>query len=258
MPELPDLEVFSKNLQKKIGGRKIIGLRVMKKKNFQVSSGELKTKIIGQKLDKVYREGKELRFRLRNKNELGLHLMLHGKLVWFEGKNTNRHTLVEMQFEKGLGLAVTDFQSKARMSLNPPVSTVPDALSTKLTQRFLDEIADKRSGIKNLLLDQHVIRGIGNAYADEILWKAGISPFSVTSMIPKSKLKALILSIPKVLKAAIKEIGRAEPGIIGGEFRSFLNIHNANRKTSPSGAKIKTRVTGGRKTYYTDEHVLFE
>lgn len=80
------------------------------------------------------------------------------------------------------------------------------------------------------MLDQQLIRGIGNAYADEILWDAGISPFSVSGKIPPGKISALAKSIRKVLKAAEKRIIKKHHGIIAGEVRDFLLIHNPDKK----------------------------
>lgn len=78
-----------------------------------------------------------------------------------------------------------------------------------------------RTNIKNLLLDQKVIRGIGNAYADEILWHARISPLSVCNKIPDEKIKAIAKSIKTVLHKAIKHICKSHPQIISGEVRDF-------------------------------------
>lgn len=105
-------------------------------------------------------------------------------------------------------------------------------------------------------MDQQVVRGIGNAYADEILWNARISPFSKAEKIPASKIRSLASSVRKVLTRAEKQISKEEPGIIGGEIRDFLDIHNAKEKRSPTGALIRKKA-GTRKTYYTDEQELF-
>jgi formamidopyrimidine-DNA glycosylase len=162
-----------------------------------------------------------------------------------------------MIFENGKKLALTDYQRNARIIVNPEPAKAPDALSPEVNLTFWKNALKSKATIKNLLLDQNVIRGIGNAYADEILWEAGISPFSVSNKIPAEKVKALAKAVKKVLTSAIKQIGKAEPGIIGGEIRDFLNIHNADKKTSPTGAVIKHKTIGGRKTYFTDEQELY-
>jgi formamidopyrimidine-DNA glycosylase len=257
MPELPDLEVFGQNLNKKLKGKKLISVNVLKPKNINVSKGILKKKLEGQKISRIYREGKELRFAFQNKNIIGLHLMLRGKLFWFDENNENRHTLLELLFGKGANLAITDYQYSAKITLNPSASPAPDALSKRLSEKFLQQKLQSKAKIKSLLLDQHIIRGIGNAYADEILWTARISPFSIANKIPKPRIRKLLVAIKSVLKKAIQSVKKAEPGIIGGELRSFLNIHNAGRKLSPGGAVIKNKSIGGRKTYYTDEQVIY-
>lgn len=256
MPELPDLQVFSRNLDKKLAGKKLEEINLFKGVRINVTKSSFKKAIEGQKLVKVYREGKELRFLFGNKNVVGMHLMLRGKLFWFEEKNTHSHTLAEFIFSN-TGLAFTDYQQKAMLTLNPEEAEAPDALSKEIDLDFWKENLQSKAAIKNLLLDQHVIRGIGNAYADEILWKAGISPFSKSNKIPAAKIKSLSRAVPAVLKKAEQQIAKADPAIIGGELRDFLLIHNSHKKKSPSGAAIKQKTSGARKTYYTDEQRLF-
>jgi formamidopyrimidine-DNA glycosylase len=258
MPELPDLQVFSRNLTKQLAGKTLEKINVSTGAKINVPKAKLKKELEGQKLARVYREGKELRFAFKNNAILGVHLMLRGKLFWFEEKNPHKHTLLEMIFSNpGYALALTDFQRKATVTLNPSPSDVPDALSKEVNLSFWKDQLQSRATIKNLLLDQHIIRGIGNAYADEILWDAGISPFSVSNKLPAAKVKSLAASVKKVLTKAEKQIAKADPDIIGGEIRDFLLIHNADKKKSPGGATIK-KTEGARKTYYTDEQKLFK
>lgn len=256
MPELPDLQVFSRNLNRQLAGKTLEKINVSNGARLNVAKAKLKKSLEGQKLEKVYREGKELRFAFQNGNLLGLHLMLRGKLYWFEAENPPKYTLLELVF-KDRRLALTDYQRKAAITLNPPATDAPDALSKEVNSKFWKKQLQSRAAIKNLLLDQHVIRGIGNAYADEILWDAGISPFSISNKLPPAKIKALASSIKKVLKKAEQQISKADPGIIGGEIRDFLLIHNAKKKSSPTGGAIKSKTAGARKTYYTNEQELF-
>jgi formamidopyrimidine-DNA glycosylase len=109
-----------------------------------------------------------------------------------------------------------------------------------------------------VLMDQKVLRGIGNAYADEILWHAKISPFSMSNKIPADKVEVLIKSIKSVLEDAEKEILKANPDIITGEVRDFLIVHQPRKKTTPQGKTIHQKEVSSRKTYYTDEQQLFE
>jgi len=257
MPELPDLEVFSHNLNKALAGKKVSEVEIKNARKLNTDSKELKASIEDQKLKKVYRDGKELFFEFSNGNILGLHLMLHGELHLSKEKEKYNHTIISLAFSDGHELVLTDFQGAAVVSLNPEQKKAPDALSKEMTVEYLKEVVQKsRAAIKNILLDQKIIRGIGNAYADEILWDAGISPFSPGKNIPDNKVTALAKSIRQVLTDAQEEIRKADPDIITGEIRHFLKIHNSKKKTSPTGATIKVK-TATRKTYYTDEQEEF-
>lgn len=259
MPELPDLNVFAKNLDKKLAGKKIEKIEVENKSKLKVSVPELKKEIEGSKLKKVYREGKELHFEFSNGNILGLHLMLHGNLNLFEGKNEKKNTIIELHFDDDTGLALTDYQGAANATLNPVIKNSPDALSGDVNYKFLKEqLSKKRTNIKTFLLDQNIIRGIGNAYADEILYEAGIRPESICNKIPDDKIKVLAKEIKAVLKNAEKQILKINPEIISGEERSFLKIHNSKKKESPTGAKIHNKMVNSRITYYTNEQELYE
>ena len=258
MPELPDLQVFAKNLSKKLKGKTLKKLTVVRSKKLKIPAAKLKKAIEKQPLKNITRVGKELHFRFGNDNILSLHMMLHGKLEYFTKKNPHKYTIIEMLFDDGTGLALTDFQGQATPTLNPEAPGAPDALSRENNYKHLKKIMDSKATVKNILMDQHLIRGIGNAYADEILWDARISPFSVGSKIPDGSIKTLARSIRKVLTAAEKKIRKEFPDIIGGEVRDFLGVHNAKKETSPAGAPIKRSTVGGRKTYYTREQKLYK
>ncbi|MBA4058070.1 MAG: DNA-formamidopyrimidine glycosylase, partial [Marivirga sp.] len=210
-----------------------------------------------QTIKSVYREGKELHFQFSKDDVLGLHLMLHGALSFTEIDEVVKHAVLELVFDEKK-LALTDWQRAAKIKLNPEPSDVPDALSNDVNYEFLKTALQKRTTIKNFLLDQKMIRGIGNAYADEILWDAGISPFSICKAIPDKAIKKLAHSIHKILADAEKNIKKADPQRISGELREFLVIHNSKKKTSPTNAPIQYKMVASRKTYFTNEQELFE
>jgi formamidopyrimidine-DNA glycosylase len=259
MPELPDLQVFSKNLSRHLKGKKVSSVVLRNSKKANVSEKEFNKQLIGQSVENVYREGKEIYIQFRNKAIVGLHMMLRGQLSFFEGSNDKRFPIVEIHFRDKTGLAMSDYQGQATPTLNPVPRDSPDALSKDVNFKFLKTRFQKsKAAVKNLLLDQDFIRGIGNAYADEILWAAKISPFSAANQIPDAYVKTLAKAIKSVLTAAEKSILKSNPDIIGGEVRDFLKIHNSKKDKSPSGAKIIHKVAGSRKTYYTTEQQLFE
>jgi formamidopyrimidine-DNA glycosylase len=258
MPELPDIEVFSRNLKKMYGGKKLSRIKVVNNKNIKDSPKVLSKALEGKTLKDVYRSGKEMRFLFSNGAILGLHLMLTGDLIPFEGKNDRKSTKVEFYFEGGKNLALADRFKNAFVKLDPEEKEGIDALDPRLNYRYLKKALDRKAAVKNILLDQNVIRGIGNAYSDEILWHSRISPFSKGKAIPDDRIKELARNIKKVLKKATANIFRNHPGLIHGEVRDFLDIHTRKKERSPTGAKIKIASRGMLKTYYTDEQVLYE
>jgi formamidopyrimidine-DNA glycosylase len=255
MPELPDLQAFSHNLNKTLHGKKVAKVTSSAKK-LNVSETELNEALTGKTVKAVVRNGKELNIQFSGGQVLGLHLMLHGKLFLFDDENRNKNTVLEITFTDKSGLALTDFQKMATPTLNPEESAAPDALEMD-ADKLKQALGKSKAGIKAVLLNQHIVRGIGNAYADEILWHARISPFSQSSKIPPEKIEDLAKSIKEVLTQAEKHILKTHPDIINGEVRDFMLIHNSKAKQSPDGADIKVEA-GTRKTYYTDEQVLYK
>ena len=258
MPELPDLQIFRKNLAKKLVGKKLHKITIRNQRKLKVSPAKLKKAVEGEKLTAIERIGKELHFCFSNDQVLGLHLMLRGDLHFFDEKNTAKFTIVELLFDGDVGLAMTDYQGQATPTLNPEARDAPDALSSALNLKYLKKLlSDSKAVVKNVLLDQHAIRGIGNAYADEILWHAKISPFSISNKIPTNAVSQLLKSIKSVLKKAEQSIVKTHPDIISGEVRDFMLVHHAKKERSPGGSAIQVKKNGSRKTYYTDEQVLY-
>ncbi|RYY55388.1 MAG: Fpg/Nei family DNA glycosylase [Chitinophagaceae bacterium] len=257
MPEIPDLEAFSKNLTKKLKGAKLEALVVHQRAKVKPAAAAIRKAIVGKKLVEVYRDGKQLRFLFEGKQLLGVHLMLHGEFRW-EVEKKPAYLLVEFAFKGKPVLWLTDFHRQANIFLDPEPSAVPDVLDKKLTLAAWKKFLDNDAMIKNHLRNQDLLRGMGNAYTDEILYEAGISPFSVSSKIPVDKIKALMKAIKKVYKQASAEIKKNDPDVIGGEYRAFMKVHNSKRDTTPSGAAILKKTTGGSKTYYTKEQQLYK
>src|SRR3954452_25500760 len=104
MPELPDLQVFSRNLNKKFDGKKVKEVIVHVDKRLKTSAKDLKKALEKSKLKEVNRVGKELHFTFDNGRVLGMHLMLKGNLYAYEEKNESKHSIFELKFEDGSGL----------------------------------------------------------------------------------------------------------------------------------------------------------
>jgi formamidopyrimidine-DNA glycosylase len=256
MPELPDLQVFSRNLTKALKGKKLEKADIKVTAKLNVPEKELKEALEGSILTKIIRVGKELHFEFDNKHILGLHLMLHGQLFLFKNNNEHKFTIIELLFDDETGLALTDFQKAATPTLDPADNDAPDALDFE--EKYLaNKLSSTKTPVKTVLMDQKVLRGIGNAYADEILYDAKLSPFSPSNKIPADKIKQLAKSIKTVLEDAEKHILKDHPDIISGEYRDFLQVHQPKRKETPDGETIHQKPVGSRKTYYTDSQELF-
>ena len=258
MPEIPDIEVFSRNLKDLLAGKHVAKIKVINGKKLKDNPKDLSKALEGQQLLDVYRSGKELRMQFSNNVVLGIHLMLTGDLRLFEKENEWKSTIIEIHFKDGSGIALTDRMKNAAVKLDPVDKVGIDALDKGLNYKKLKEILDRKAAIKNVLLDQDIIRGIGNSYSDEILWQTRISPFSKANAIPDEKIKELAIVIKKVLKDAIKKIYKAHPGKIQGEVKDYLQIHTKKKTESPTGSPILTAERGMLKTYYTDEQVMYE
>jgi formamidopyrimidine-DNA glycosylase len=255
MPEMPDVQIFAKNLNNIFAGKKLLKLKVVNGRKLPDTAKALASTLEGKKLKRIYRSGKEIRFEFSDGTLLGLHLMLTGDIFIFTGKNDHHSTIVEFYFEGGENLTLTDRMKNASIRLNPVDKEGVDVL--ELDFSYLKKIFNRRATIKNILLDQDLIRGIGNGYSDEILWETRISPYSIASALPDKKIKELAKAIPKVLLEAAKKIDKAYPGRINDEVKEFLLIHRKVNANSPTGRPIQIDVKGNRKTYFTDEQILY-
>ena len=257
MAELPDLSVFAKTLNHYFKGRTLKSIEVTVAKKLNVTAKELKDTLEGNRLELVQREGKTLEFNFGNGNILGLHLMLRGELTLIDKDNPSpRFEIIRFDFGKYGAFAVTDFLKQARPTLNPKPVNVPDALAIG-QQEFIKILSKKEVAVKTVLMDQKQVRGIGNSYADEILWQARISPFSIASSIPKKVTIALFDTMRKVLHDAIDTISELNGNELRGELRDVLKIHAAHLDKSPTGKQIKSEKLNGRTAYFTDEQKLY-
>jgi formamidopyrimidine-DNA glycosylase len=256
MAELPDLSVFAQILNRRFGGRTLERLEVVVSNKLNVTAAKLRSALEGQKLANVSREGKTLQLHFSDSRVLGIHLMLRGELVSLDSGELPRFTILAFRFTANTGFAVIDLQKQARPTLNPAPVSAPDALAMEHAY-FKGLLAKKRTVIKTLLMDQKLSRGIGNSYADEILYDAGISPFSIASTIPGKEVDRLYKSIKKVLHKAIADIAAANGDELKGELRDFLEVHVPHREQTSHGEPIKTEKIGGRTTYYIDSQQLF-
>jgi formamidopyrimidine-DNA glycosylase len=256
MAELPDLTVFAGILTRKFEGKTLHEIEITEARKLNVSRENLRSALEGRNLTRVSREGKTLQLQFSGDQVLGLHLMLRGELVELKNNEKPRFQILAFHFTDGTGFAVVDLQKQATPTLQPKPVEIPDALNMDQSY-FTALLAKKRTNIKTLLMDQKSLRGIGNSYADEILYHAGVSPFSIANALPAKQVAKILESLNTVLHQAIQDIAEANGDALTGELKDFMSVHRPGLKKTAKGEMIKTAKIGGRKTYYTDAQQLF-
>ena len=257
MPELPDLAVYVENLMARLKGKTVQSVDYHRDTRLNTSHEDLRNSLCNTSIASVERSGKEIVFFFSNKATLFVHLMLFGKFTITPDPVAVRFRVLTIGFGGSLSLVVSDPKDLVTVKVNPIPSSVPDALEIDGTYLRRKVAERPRVRAKAFLMDQAIMRGIGNAYADEILWQARISPKSAVGRIPDHAIDDFLISIRSVLTEAIEEIKRQSPEIISGEVRGFLRVHNSKRSESPTGHRIMKEKKGSQVTYFTQEQVLY-
>ena len=256
MPELPDLAVFSENLQARLQGKTVHSVECQRAIRLNTSPEQLKSALCNASIASVRRAGKEMAFGFTNQATLFVHLMLKGKFHITSVPATVESQMLTLSLG-GESLVVSDPEGQVSLKLNPSLSSVPDALEVEGTYLRRKISERRKKGVKAFLIDQSLLRGIGNAYVDEILWQARIAPKSIVGKIRDHVIEDLLISIKSVLTDAIDEIKKRKPETISEEVRDFLRVHNPKRSVSPTGHRIMTEQVASRITYFTEEQVLY-
>jgi formamidopyrimidine-DNA glycosylase len=213
----------------------------------------------GETLTKFERAGKQMRVLFSNDRVLGVHLMLNGEIHVCEKGEEAKFVSCTISFTDGKSVAFTDKQTWITFTLDPEESPVPDALGSDFElDYFIGKVKAKgKTPIKILLVDQDVVQGIGNAYADEILWRARVDPATLCKDLPAPVVKEIYTEIGKTLKQAIKDIEKNHPDLSFGEPREHMAVHNNGKDCSPTGQPILTKDVKGKNTYYTNEQLKY-
>jgi formamidopyrimidine-DNA glycosylase len=261
MPELPDLEIFKDNIFKKLTSKRLTGLKVYSQK-ITTPEVHLSTELTGTELTAITRHGKELFFDFADSKIISVHLMLNGRIsmpATPAAAEKIRGKVLALNFENESVIFHDTGSIGTVIKYKPATGKVPDALGENFTPEYFIKAAQKKptSNIKAFLIDQKIIKGIGTAYADEILWAARISPKSTTGKIPQESLLTLHAAIITTLLDAIASIREISPDIISGEERSFLKVHTRLKKQTETAYPIKIETIATKTTYFTEEQILW-
>ena len=265
MPELPEVETVRQTLRRNILGKQVSGITVLYERMVVGSSvSEFKTKLIGKTLLEIGRMGKYLFFHFSDDIYLISHLRMEGK--YFIKPITDeivKHEHIVFEFSDGVSLRYADVRKFGTMELKTKeelLTTHPlkdlGAEANMLTADYLREkVKGKHKDLKAFLLDQSMIAGIGNIYADEICFMARLHPKQDIYYLTEDDLTNICDSAKVVINKAIEAGGttiRSYTSSLGvtGLFQLQLNVHTkANWPCPVCGENIiKTRVAG-RGTY---------
>ena len=262
MPELPEVETIKNELSPHVIGRLIIGIAVDDEKLIKpYSTGEFCQQLLGQKITSLERRGKYLFFHLSRGKLLVLHLRMTG-LLTINSKGSKRSTRAVLQFDNGDELAFIDRRRLGVMRLVGSMDEITKKLGIEpLTTDFsavtlAKKLKVRHAPIKAVLLDQTVVAGIGNMYADEALFAARIHPSKEAEELSSREVKALYKAIVAVLKKAVARKGAsvdtyARPSGEKGTAHDEFNVAHRRGKTCYiCGTAIERLAIRGRGSYF--------
>ena len=269
MPELPEVETVRRSLIDLIIGKKIKSIDAYYERIIQSDVEEFKNLLIGEKFCDISRYGKFLIFILDHYIIVS-HLRMEGKYFLKESQETSpkeKHEHIIFNFDDGTTLRYNDTRKFGVMILfktnkvddvlkEEPLSKLGiEPISGKLTINYLkDKFKNKKEPIKSALLDQSIITGLGNIYADEVCFMSGLNPNKKACELNDSELEKIISSSKAVLEKAITLGGTTIKSFVSshavtGLFQNELLVHTKEICPKCGSKIIKIRV-GGRGTYY--------
>lgn len=269
MPELPEVETVKRALEPVLVGAKISNIKTHINKLRSPLDIEFNLEILNQKITILERRSKYIIIKLKNKAGLIIHLGMTGSFR-FEHTSIDRkkHDHVEFFLDSGLVLRYNDPRRFGQIVAFSPTQILdrhklllhlgPEPLTASFNVDYLFNRLKKRViAIKKLIMDNNIVVGVGNIYASESLFRAGISPLSSSGKISKPRIKKLVSSIKEVLNDAIQAGGTTirDYSSLNGEEGYFVQDLNVYGREGEKCYKcrrstIRKVVQGGRSTYF--------
>ena len=244
MPELPDLTLYLEGLQARIAGRRLVRVRVLNPFLLRTAVPPIAS-AEGKRVVALGRLGKRIVLSLEGDLHLVIHLMVAGRLRWLEGKTQapGRITLALLEFESGT-LALTEAGTKRRASLHlvdgeaalramDPGGLEIENLSL---EAFSAQLKKENHTLKRALADPHLFAGIGNAYSDEILHRARLSPVALTFSLKEEEVGRLFKETKATLQDWIARLRTEAKGNFPEKvtaFREGMAVHGRYGKPCP-------------------------
>ena len=243
MPELPDVTVYLEALEKRILGRDLKSLRLASP--FLLRTLEPKPEALaGRRVESLRRVGKRLVWGLEADFWLSLHLMIAGRLHWRKaGAKPGKGALAAFDFDNGT-LLLTEVSKKKRASLHllegPEAWRSLDPGGVEPLETSIDDfrsaLTERNHTLKRALTDPTLFSGIGNAYSDEILFHAGLSPVALTQKLTAEQIERLYEAVRSTLldwtRRLREEAGDAFPEKVTA-FRPGMAVHGRYKEPCP-------------------------
>ena len=262
MPELPEVETIRSQLAPRLEGRTLVRVEILDPRLTRpIDLFEVAEELEGDSVRSVERRGKYLVLRL----ESGLALLVHLRMTGSFGFEPTTHERAVLELDDGTRLAYRDVRRFGTWlvvddaELEPYLAgkNGPEPLSARFTAAWLgSRLAVRRAAVKAVLLDQRVVAGLGNIYADEALWRARVSPLLPAQDLDADEIRRLQRAIRAALRAGIERQGstlseyRTPDGSRGAMQEEFRVYGRDGLPCRRCGTTItKTRV-GGRGTWY--------
>lgn len=241
MPELPEVETVCRGLNQLTSNQEIGGGEVLLERTlaYPISAPAFLAEIEGTAIARWQRRGKYLLAQLvrpaasQPAGWLGVHLRMTGQLLWvMRSQPLQKHTRVRLWLGSDRELRFVDTRTFGKMWWVPPdrppeqiitglQKLGPEPFSTDFTPEYLaQKLRKSQRSIKSALLDQTLVAGLGNIYADESLFKSGIRPTAIASQLHQHQFKSLHAAILEVLQVAIEQGGTT--------ISDFLNPFGVN------------------------------
>jgi formamidopyrimidine-DNA glycosylase len=265
MPELPEVETTLRGIEKHIIGETVRKVVVRTDKLRWPIPVNLNSSLKGRSINSAERRAKYI-FLNSDKGSLIVHLGMTGSLRVIDTNTPlQKHEHIDIQLTNGQVLRYKDprkFGAFLWTSENPHEHKLikklgPEPLSNEFNADYLIDTCRKRkAAIKAHIMNQNIVVGIGNIYASEALYKAGIHPTKAAHRVSKEKLKLLVKTSKQTLKAAIKQGGTTlqdyiNPDGAPGYFAIKLKVYGREGEPCTNCAKpIKAKVIGQRNSFY--------
>lgn len=260
MPELPEVEVIARGLNRTLPGRTVKDIRVPWPTSLGQPEHEFRALVQDACICGVRRRAKLLLVDLNPEAVIGVHLKMTGRLVHGPDRGTALHDRVLLGLDDGTLLTFADMRRFGYMKAMRPGELAswpfyeklgPEPLETSAA-RLAARVAGRKARIKGLLLDQTVVAGCGNIYADESLFRAGVHPAASASSIPREKLEELFRHLQDVLQQAIDENGSSIRNYVNadgdaGAFQNSFNVYGRKGEACPRcGCGLDCATVAGR------------